>query len=218
METIQDTKENLEKKAAEIIESKIKQLSESQDKIILAIPGGRSVSGVFQLLKNSSINWNKVHIFMIDERRVPITDNDSNFKLANDILLKELPPTNIHPYTEKHTPEDYTEELKSIKEKIDIVILSSGEDGHIAALYPNHHSIANPSLGFFSLDDSPKLPPKRVTASKQLIKSSELSILLFMGESKKQAFQTFQNKDTTENDCPAIIVKDIKESYVLATK
>ena len=217
METIQDTKENLEKKASEIIASKINELEKIQEKIVFAIPGGRSVSKIFENLKNFNINCNKVHIFMIDERRVPIDNEESNFKLANDILLKHLPPTNVHPYTENHSPEDYTEELNNISKQIDIVLLSVGEDGHIASLYPNHHSISNQSPGFFSLDDSPKPPPKRVTASKQLIKNASLSILLFLGEGKKQAFQTFQNKETKENDCPAVIVKDIKESYILAT-
>jgi len=114
MYLIQDTQSNLEQEVIKIISKKISELSKNQEKVILAIPGGRSVSGIFKLLKNSSINWKKVHIFMIDERLVPINDEQSNFKLANEILLKYHPRENIHPYTSNHTIESYTRELKSV--------------------------------------------------------------------------------------------------------
>ena len=55
------------KNAADLIAEKINSLSKKRKPIILGIPGGRSVEGIFKLLKEKNIDWKKVHIFMVDE-------------------------------------------------------------------------------------------------------------------------------------------------------
>ena len=55
------------KKAADIIAQSINKLLSTQEQVVLGIPGGRSVSRIFQKLKGKNIPWKKVHIFMIDD-------------------------------------------------------------------------------------------------------------------------------------------------------
>jgi len=153
-----NSKESLFKDAANIIEDSIKELIQKKDKknIIIAIPGGRSMPPIFNELEKKDLPWEQVHFFIVDERMVPITHEDSNARLAKeniiDTLIEEegMPAKNFHPFIINEEEKDkgllhYAEELKGLGGKFDIVLLSSGEDGHVAGLYPGHHSIKNDS-------------------------------------------------------------------------
>ena len=104
-------------KAANILKESIDQLLLNQENVILGIPGGRSVAGIFNKLKEKDIAWKKVHIFMIDERLVSIEDPQSNFKIAKENFIDELldkdllPKENVHPFI-GDIPK-YEDELKS---------------------------------------------------------------------------------------------------------
>ena len=63
-----------------------------------AISGGTSPRIMFEIFATSKFDWSRVHLFWVDERCVPPTDSQSNFKLANDTWLApaKFPGTNIH--------------------------------------------------------------------------------------------------------------------------
>lgn len=197
-------KDVLEKKAVNIISSSINNLLLKKERIIFGITGGRSVSGIFKLLKEKNIPWGNVHIFMLDERLVPIDDKESNFRLAKENFIDELiskgllPEENVHPFAMDESKKnfgisDYEAELKKYGGVYDIILLSSGEDGHVAALYPNHHSVRDESEFYLIVHDSPKLPKDRMTISRKLLIKSKVAILLFIGEIKKDAYNNFLN-------------------------
>ena len=77
--------------------------------------------------------------------------------------------------------------------RYDIILLSSGEDGHVGALYPHHHSFADRHHGFIVMDDSPKPPPERMTSSLSLMQTAEAAVLLFVGEAKREAYAKFND-------------------------
>ena len=93
-------------------------------------------------------------------------------------------------------------------------MLSSGEDGHVAALFPDHHSIKDKSEYFFTMGDSPKPPPERMTASLSLLKKSTIAIVLFYGEDKKDAYERFHDENLSIYNCPAKFVEEVDEGYV----
>jgi 6-phosphogluconolactonase len=214
--------------ATSIITASINKLLQTQDHVILAIPGGRSVSGIFKNLRETEISWGRVHIFMIDERRVPLTHKDSNFKQAKadflDYLVNKgvLPKENLHPYVDNNKNDnpdqalvEYQTQLENLGGKYDILLLSSGEDGHIAALQPNHHSVRDKSSHFLIMNDSPKPPAKRMTMSSALVKHAQVCLLIFYGETKKTAYDAFMHDDVTVYDCPAKLVLEINDLYVV---
>lgn len=221
-----DTKK-LEKAAAHIIAQSIVKVIAQEEKAVLAIPGGRSVAGIFSELKDEKdIDWKKVHIFMVDERLVPINDENSNFKLANDTFIKDLikkeilPEGNVHPFKvdkkkKDYGVKDYEMELRGIHNHYDIILLSSGEDGHVGCLYPNHHSIRDNSEDFIFMEDSPKPPKNRMGISKKMLSKSRVSILLFFGEAKRHAFNKFMDPKADYQHCPCVLAKKINHSYVL---
>lgn len=214
-------KEQCYESIAKLIKNIINKLiSEGKDKIVFGIPGGRNVSMIFNELKKKNIDWSRVHIFMVDERMVSLDSEDSNYKLAYDNFLgnlienNKIPESNIHPFKIEKDVDSYTKELNNFGGKYDIALFSSGEDGHIAALYPNHHSINNETNCFISMDDSPKMPPKRMTMSKNMILKTNYAILMLIGESKKEAFEKFNNENLTFKDIPAKLINKINNSYV----
>ena len=217
----------LDDKASDFIVSNTKIMLTRKDLVLWAMPGGRSVSGIFRsLAKRNDIPWEKIHIFIIDERLVPIEANESNYKLLYENMVarllnkRKIPAENIHPFIFK--PEDidkgveaYELELKKFGNYFDIILLSSGEDCHIAGIYPGHNSIKNKYKYFFTMNDSPKPPKDRMSSSIALLTRSSASVLLFYGDSKKKAFLDFLDNNIDETGCPAKVVKKINNSLVL---
>lgn len=207
--------EKLFSKVADIIEASIGEILKEKKIIVFGVPGGRSMPGIFSELTRRNIDWERIHIFMVDERMVPIDDQQSNFKLAKEYLIDRLkiPSSNVHPFVLEKGINAYSQELKKVGGFYDIMLLSAGEDGHVGALYPNHHSIRDDSEYFIQMNDSPKLPPKRMSCSRKLLMSTKVAILLFMGVAKKDAFEKFKN-NAEVNELPASMVRSIKDSYV----
>jgi 6-phosphogluconolactonase len=195
------------------IEDSAKQILKSKNEIILGFTGGRSIKGLFPALRYLKIPWDKTHIFMVDERLVPIDSPESNFRQLKEELLNyiKVPVHNIHPLI--GDVESYEKEFKEKGGCFDIAIMGVGEDGHVAALFP-HFTINNEAELFFKITNSPKPPPKRMSSSRKLLLKTKLGIFLFVGEAKKQAYENFKNKKLTIEDCPVKIAYELPESVL----
>ena len=64
----------------------------------IALSGGGSPLETYRLLAGETIDWNKVHVYWVDERAVPPTHERSNYCQAKQTLLDPaaIPPANIH--------------------------------------------------------------------------------------------------------------------------
>jgi 6-phosphogluconolactonase len=186
----------------------------------MALPGGSSVEGIYKKLHETKIPWLKVQIFITDERNVPTDNPDSNFYKINNELITGLDTVgrNLHYIkTEKPSGEalqEYNNEFNGLGGHIELVVLSSGKDGHIASLFPNHDSIKNDSEGYIEVLESPKPPSERFSLSRKTIEQSNNCIALFFGESKKEAYEKFISADTQVIECPVKVITNIKNTYV----
>src|SRR6476620_2801776 len=68
-----------------------------QDRATLAVSGGSTPKLLFQELAKARYNWDRVHLFWVDERAVPPTDPESNYKLADEFLITpaHIPRRNV---------------------------------------------------------------------------------------------------------------------------
>jgi 6-phosphogluconolactonase len=92
------------------------------------------------------IQWDKVHVFFGDERWVPPDDPQSNYHLAEETLLGQvpIPRDHIHRMRGELPPEEaaqqYEQELKeffkSEPPRLDVILLGMGDNGHCASLFP----------------------------------------------------------------------------------
>jgi len=211
--------------ANEILEN-AREIAKTKEHVVIALPGGRSVKGIYEALSRlEDPVWSKIHIFLVDERVVPVSDPESNFGLIWDSFAKGLvekgilPEENLHPFIidEKeadHGAKRYTSILAEYGGQFDIVLVSSGEDGHIASLYPDHKAISIAGKKYIYLDDSPKPPAKRITASVELIAHAKFLVVLFTGKSKQEAYDRFNNVRIPIIDCPAKIAYKMEHSIV----
>ena len=213
MKILEGKRDEIEKIAIEDIARKIKNILTKKEKVVLGVVGGTSISGILKKFSKAIVNWNKVHVFMVDERFAPTNDKESNFK----IVKENLSSGNLHSFNYKQPVSYYQKEFNKFGGKFDIIVLSSGEDGHIASLFPNHLSIKNNSDSFIKINKSPKPPSKRMSASRKLLEKSDYSVLLFFGENKKEAYKKFSDEKLSIIECPAKIVKEIKDGLVLVS-
>jgi 6-phosphogluconolactonase len=204
---------------------KIKTALANRQQVNLAVPGGRSVIKIFQVMQGEQLDWHRVHFFIIDERLVAIDHPDSNYKLLQDTFIDPLAQAgriasgNAHPFIldmarGDRGAQDYERVLAEHGFRYDIILLSSGEDGHVGALYPHHHSIADSHHGFIVMDDSPKPPPERMTSSLSLMQTADVAILLFAGEAKREVYEKFKDVRYSVTDCPAKFVLEMKDTTV----
>jgi 6-phosphogluconolactonase len=79
---------------------------------------------------------------------------------------------------------EYENTLKK-NDKFDVVLLSMGEDGHIASLFPGH--AYSEDLSVIIEKDSPKPPKERISMSYQQLSKAHYVFKLIIGESKQKA-------------------------------
>ena len=204
---------------------KIRAALSSRPSVNVAVPGGRSVAGVFEVMRGEAVDWTRVHFFMVDERLVPIDHPDSNFRLLMEHLAGPLvkdgrmPAGNAHPFLLDTSVSDrgvhaYERVLAEQGFRFDVILLSAGEDGHVGALFPGHHSFADPHHGFLVMDDSPKPPPERMTSSLSLLMTAEAAVLVFAGSGKGEAFRNFTDASVPAFRCPAKLVFGLRHALV----
>ena len=117
----------------------------------VALSGGSTPKRFYALLGSdpyrNQIDWRRVHCFWTDERCVPQDHEESNFRMACDLLLSKvpIPAKNLHRIKGEEDPEnsagDYHDTLVrffggSGFPMFDLIILGMGEDGHTASLFP----------------------------------------------------------------------------------
>jgi 6-phosphogluconolactonase len=196
-----------------------------RQRVNMAVPGGRNVEKIFRAMLLEEQDWRRVHFFVVDERLVPLGHPDSNYMLLQDHLVAPLAqagriaPANAHPFVFDPASGDrgtgrYEKVLAEHGFRYHVVLLSAGEDGHVGALYPHHHSVEDRHHGFIVMDDSPKPPPGRMTSSLSLMQTADAAVLLFVGEAKREAYGRFNDPRCPVATCPAKLVLAIGDVTV----
>ena len=180
--------------AQEILNIAKKSIFE-KDCFSIVLTGGQSVLNLYKILSKSDSNWEKWHIYIGDERCVPMRHKDRNDQVINEIWLDNstIPKKNIHFIKAElgllKAKLEYEKILKKI-DKFDVVLLSMGEDGHIASLFPNH---VYPEDQMIVVEhDSPKPPKERVSMSYKQLNRAHYIFKLIIGESKQKAVTLLQ--------------------------
>lgn len=202
-----------------------------QEPLVLGLCGGRSVVGLLSALQAESPNQprdllGRIQFFMVDERLVPLTDEQSNYgglkRLLFDNLVEQgaISETQLHPFVTVPAQSDfgcgrYRDELRSVGGRFTVVVLGVGEDGHIAGLFPHHPALAEKGETFTHFHDSPKPPADRMTASPALIKGAELSVILALGEGKRAAWTAFNDNGVAVEACPSKLALKSRECVVV---
>jgi len=111
-------------------------------KASIAVSGGSTPKGFFNILSKSDIDWSKVTVTLADERWVNIDSDDSNTRLVHENLLQHN-AAEAKFFHLKQGDDLTTETLNDLNLAVkcnllplDVLILGMGEDGHTASLFP----------------------------------------------------------------------------------
>jgi len=164
----------------------------------VALSGGRFPKKFYRAVAEQSagVSFENVHFFWGDERVVPPTDEESNFKLAAVPLLLSLKISdeNVHRILtergESFAVQQAEAELCRIANLnakgqpiFDLVFLGMGEDGHVASLFPGDAE-ALESNAVYRAVTGPKPPPRRITLGYPALAAAREVWLLLSGECK----------------------------------
>lgn len=109
----------------------------------LILTGGQTVRPFLEALKTLDIPWEKVWVMLSDERWVPVTDEMSNERQLRELFLNHLKslPRYVSLKTNHASPVEAILHLESritdIPRPLSCGLLSIGDDGHIASLFPS---------------------------------------------------------------------------------
>lgn len=212
---IRGERQELEAHLVELLVQHIEKLLLVQDHVVVGVPGGTSVVGVFEKMSQQQVDWTRIHICMVDERLVESGHVDSNFRLLKE-AFRHNKDVFLHPVVKQQIKGDealrYTDLFNELGGQFDIILLSSGEDGHVAALFPEHPILTELLCSFVTFTDSPKPPSARLTASLPLLSQAKVGFLLFFGDSKRDALKLFES-DVDIGVCPAKLIEKNEMFY-----
>ena len=115
----------------------------------VALSGGNTPRAAYELLGGdplrTELSWSDVFIYFGDERCVPPTDEQSNYRMASKAFLDSIgiPPANVNRIRGEIDPGQAAKEYASVLRaalgnapQLDLVLLGLGPDGHTASLFP----------------------------------------------------------------------------------
>jgi 6-phosphogluconolactonase len=142
--------QKLAEAAANFIVNQSNEVIAKKGYFTIALSGGKTPELLYNILAQSpykeSIQWKKFIVCFSDERFVPSSSDESNYKMASLTLLKKVPipfKNILRVKTAKINPAAsavaYQKEIRkyvSVKKPFDLILLGVGEDGHTASLFP----------------------------------------------------------------------------------
>ena len=125
----------------------------AQGRFTVALSGGSTPKALYSLLASNYADfvWNRVFLFFGDERHVPPTDPESNYRMVEESLLTKIaiPAENVFRVAAENpdaaaAASDYENQLRRFFKinsgefpRFDLILLGMGPDGHTASLFPD---------------------------------------------------------------------------------
>lgn len=192
---------------------------------ILGLSGGSTPRAIYgKLGARGDLPWDKVWIFLVDERYVPPTSDDGNAKLIADMLIVPSGIAESHvirPDTSlplKECAGAYHQSLTQLFDEHgppDIVTLGLGEDGHIASLFPPLPEDAfGPNVVIHTTTDRFAIRD-RISLTLPTLRSTPHVFFFLKGEGKRKVWQEMLTSKEGPQRWPAKHVMGFGQTTVL---
>lgn len=196
------------------------QAVQQRERALVALSGGTTPLGLFQLLGSpayrSTVPWQQIHFFWVDERNVPPEEEESNYGQFKRKVLDPLQITRqqVH-QIEGNLPAQeaalkYEKVLHSFAEegkpfpRFDWVLLGMGTDGHTASLFPGALDPLEEQQGVISVEaEYEDRPTGRVTLTPLILNQARQIIFMVHGKQKAQRLKEILHGERDPMRLPA---------------
>lgn len=184
-----------------------------------ALAGGNTPVKTYELIASAPfrnrIDWLKVHLFFGDERFVPLSHPESNYRMVVEALISRvgIPPENVHPVRTENDPATtarlYEDELRAFFPEIswptfDLVFLGLGADGHTASLFPNTNALGERRQ--WVVANRVEGMTERITLTIPVINNGAHIIFLVTGRDKAEVVAQVINGQPNQENLPATLI------------
>ncbi len=196
--------ESLSKAAAAEFVRCAGQAVAARGRFTVALSGGSTPKRLYQLLTTepyrSQIDWGRVEIFWGDERCVPPDHKDSNYRMAREAMLTQLPISAEHVHrleAERADRETAARDYEAVLARVfgvnsggeppalDLILLGMGPDGHTASLFP-HTQALDETHRWVVPNHVPQLNTDRLTLTRPILNRGREVLFLVAGDDKAE--------------------------------
>lgn len=202
---VKDDPTLLAKQAAEIFVAGARGSIDKKRPFTVAISGGSTPRRMYKMLASEpyirNIPWQKIHIFWVDERCVPLDSPESNYGEAKMDFIDEvpIPQSHVHWITCGPSPRASAKEYqKTLKDffsfenaripRFDLIYLGMGADGHIASLFPGQKSLYEKERLVVAVKGG-NPNTNRITMTLLLLNQARHIVFIITGEEKARTVQ-----------------------------
>jgi 6-phosphogluconolactonase len=174
----------------------------ARGRFVLVLAGGSTPRRLYEILASprdrNRVPWQKTIVLFGDERCVPPDDPDSNYRAADESLLRRVPiPHGAVHRIEGEDPDParaaarYEEVLRGLfpgdgAPRFDLVLLGMGVDGHTASLFPRSAALEETSL-WVAVGRAPSPPAARITLTLGALRGARRVLFQIVGADKARA-------------------------------
>ncbi len=177
---------------------------------------------MFNLLATNartSLPWDRMFFFWGDERHVPPTDVDSNYRMADEAMLSKVPVPagNVFRIPTENpdaaaAAEAYEQTLRKFFAlepgaipRFDLILLGLGPDGHTASLFPGTAALHEKSR-LVVANWVEKLKTSRLSFTFPVLNAAACVAFLVSGTDKAPALHSVLESDAPGEQYPAKLV------------
>jgi 6-phosphogluconolactonase len=189
----------LSAQAASVVADRLIAAAAAAGTASLVLSGGNTPRALYAVLASEyrdRIPWQAVHVYWGDERYVAATDPASNYRMARERLLDQVPcpAANVHPMpTHFGSPADAAAEYEATLRArfageppdFDVLLLGVGADGHTASLFPGSHALDERDRWVLAVD-APAEPPSRLTLTLPALLHAKTTCVMAAGTDKAE--------------------------------
>jgi len=189
----------------------------------IALSGGSTPRSLFNLLAANARNtlpWDRMFFFWGDERHVPPTDVESNYRMADEAMLSKIPvaAANVFRIAAENpdaaaAAEAYEQTLKKFYAlesgqfpRFDLILLGMGPDGHTASLFPGTAALQEKSR-LVVANWVEKFKTHRLTFTLPVLNAARCVTFLVSGTDKADVLHAVLESDAPGEQYPAKLVR-----------
>ncbi|MGP0019007.1 MAG: 6-phosphogluconolactonase [Candidatus Sulfotelmatobacter sp.] len=208
--------------AEEVVQAANDAVAE-RGRFTIALSGGSTPRSLFNLLATNArtaLPWDRMFFFWGDERHVPPTDPDSNYKMADEALLSKVPVPagNVFRIAAENpeaaaAAEAYEKTLQKFFALapgqfpvFDLILLGMGPDGHAASLFPGSAGLREKSRLVIA-NWVEKFKTSRITLTFPVLNAARCVTFLVSGTDKAPALHAVLEGDAPGEQYPSKLIR-----------